>query len=506
MKGRKVLSSDEMKRVEALAFLQHVKEEDLMKEAGKKSALHAIHCLLSSHLPREVILLAGMGNNGADGFVAAAHLIKQGFSVKAFLVGKMAEASPLCQKEALRFLKMNGAILEIETIEDLVLPEQGLLLDALLGTGFQKEVTGLIKEIIEKVNHARLFVISLDIPSGLDGNTGAVRPVAIRATETVTFSLSKVGFFVNEGWNHLGKLFVEDIGLPEEYIERGSASFFLLDEQALAQDLPPIERSSNKYERGSVVGVAGSLGMEGAAKLSAVAALRSGAGIVKLFLPQNVQVESASFPDELVKRFWKENDWKELREECSKSAAVYLGPGLGRGRQIDHLMQEVLSSISVPSVLDADALFVLSHHPHIALPKKTIITPHHQEMERLLGVKGVKRDLAFLSTCQRYCEEKNVTLVLKGAPTFILHKGEKPIVALRSDPAMATAGSGDVLTGIIVALCAQKLSPYKAALLGVHLHGMCGELAAKEKGPYSVIASDLIDQLPQSFRICEAIK
>jgi ADP-dependent NAD(P)H-hydrate dehydratase / NAD(P)H-hydrate epimerase len=500
MKGLKVLSSDEMRRVEALAFSAKVKEDALMKAAGKKVALQAIHFLVSSQKERTITLLAGKGKNGADGFAAAVHLLHQGFSLNALLVGDLDEAAPLCQKEAEHFLKLGGTLLEIFNEKNIFLPKSGLLIDALLGTGFSGEVTKVMRALIEKANGSSLPILSVDIPSGLDGNTGEIHPVAIRAKLTVSFSLPKVGFFIREGWNHVGKLIVEDIGLPQEFLEKAQETFFLLDEETVEKELPKVERSCNKYERGSVVAVAGSLGMEGAAKLSSMASLRSGAGIVKLFLPQDVRVESSSFPDELVKKFWKNDDFKELLEECHKASSIFIGPGLGRNHFVDRLVTTLVSAIDSPTVLDADALFVLAHHPHLTLPPKTILTPHHQEMERLLGEKRVQRDLSFLRSCQEYCEKKKVLLVLKGGPTFILHPHEKPIVSLRGDPAMATAGSGDVLTGIIAALLAQKLSPYKAALLGVHLHGICGEIAALEKGSYSTIASDLVDLLPKAFQ------
>jgi NAD(P)H-hydrate epimerase len=253
-----------------------------------------------------------------------------------------------------------------------------------------------------------------------------------------------------------------------------------IEEQELR--LPLIQKSRHKYEAGYVLGVAGSEEMPGAAALSSEAVLRSGAGVVRLFtdhpchLRNEVIREKYSLP--------------RIKEEAKRANSCFIGPGLGRTKNVEKRLKALLGIIELPCVIDGDALFFLSKN---LIPRNAVLTPHHGEMERLLKKKPTPEN------CQKYAEENKTTVVLKGSETTIFHPKKKPVVSTHGDPGMATAGTGDVLTGIIAGLLAQKMTPYQAALLGVYLHGIAGELAADALTSYCMIASDLLDVLPIAF-------
>ncbi len=249
--------------------------------------------------------------------------------------------------------------------------------------------------------------------------------------------------------------------------------------------LPPINPSRHKYEAGYVIGVGGSLHMPGAAALASMAVLRSGAGIVRLFTDA-----PAHLAPEIIR---EEYSLSRIQEEARRARAYFIGPGLGRDSTTEKRLKALLVAICLPSVLDGDALFFLAKNRSWKIPNNAILTPHQGEMEQLL------KKPPSLKNCQEYVTRQKTTLILKGAPTIIFHPAKKPIVGASGNGAMATAGTGDVLTGILAGLLAQEMAPYQAALLGVYLHSLAGECAAKALTPYCMIASDLLDYLPTAF-------
>ncbi len=446
-----------------------------------------------------MVLLCGKGNNGGDAYVAGVFLLEKGYSVTAYQIAPIHDASPLCQKNHSRFQKKGGVAHEVNQTEEIKLPEQGLILDALFGTGFH----GIVKEpyasVITLANNSRLPILAIDIPSGLNGITGVVEGPAIFAKETFFLGLPKTGFFLQDGWNHTGKLRFVDFGLPHSYIEESEADLLMLSPTMMRPKLPSIVNSRHKYQAGYVVGLAGSPGMPGAALLSSSATLRAGAGIIKLLYPVGMEAELSTSPYELIKVAYRKDETSKIIDLLNQASAVFIGPGLGRSGEVRKQLKTVLEALTVPCVLDADALTIIGEEK-LPLPKQAILTPHAGEMIRLMDrCSSQPHSEDFLKSCQRYSQEKRVTVVLKGGPTVIFHPDESIRVNPHGDPGMATAGSGDVLTGIIAAFLAQGLSPHEAASLGVFIHGVSGEFAAEAKTSYSLIASDIIDYLPKAF-------
>jgi hydroxyethylthiazole kinase-like uncharacterized protein yjeF len=482
MRGLPVVTSTEMRRVEAFAYAEGESDEKFMRAAAFGIAHTAEKLLLG--VPKKILLLVGKGNNGGDALAAGCLLLQKGYPVRAFLLHPITACSPLCQKMAESFQQAGGSLEPFQT--DLSWAE--FLIVALVGTGFQGKAEGSLLEAIETANRLGRPLLAVDIPSGLDGNTGEVGSAAIRATATGALGLPKIGFFIGKGFDHIGKLFILDFGLPSKYIKQVKPEAYLFDETKVPQLLPKIKRTRHKYERGYLLTVAGSAHLSGAAFLTCKAALRAGAGIVRLFHAPDMELDGS--PDELIHEPFA---LSRFVEESKRAKAVAIGPGLSRTEEVFQQLDALFSVCKLPCVLDADALFYFSSHPGKTPPSLSILTPHVQEMHRLLG------ETPNLKNCQTYAETHNVTLVLKGAPTFIFQTGEKPLIIPRGDPGMATAGAGDVLTGVIGALLAQGLAPYPAAALGVFLHDLAGEKAALHKTSYAMIASDLIEALPEVF-------
>jgi NAD(P)H-hydrate epimerase len=306
----------------------------------------------------------------------------------------------------------------------------------------------------------------------------------MQATETVTLGFPKIGLFSKAGWELTGKLHIQGIGLSA--LQAKPVAWIPKIEDL---KLPSMHRSQHKYERGLVIGLGGSQAYKGAVKLSGTAALHAGAGIVKLFTLEDV----GPMADELIAQVWDIDLWKEAQP---KASSYFVGPGLSRSKAARHACKAALQSLDKPSVLDGDALYFL---PEFPIPAQCILTPHQGEMMHLLGASHLE-EAELWDRCQAYVQKHAVVLVLKGSPTRIFSSDSVPILIPRGDPGMATAGSGDVLTGILAALLAQGQSLLEASVLGVTLHALAGEAAARDKTSYGYTAHDLIDYLPSALK------
>lgn len=498
LRGHKVVLASDMARAEAESYQEGASEETFMHAAGEAVALSTAEYITKNHLEKHVTLLIGKGNNGGDAFVAGLLLMEKGYEVEALTVFDLEDCSPLNQVQAAHFQNSGGSIRKIDAEENIHFSQKGVILDGLLGTGFKGSIKGALLTVIRAVNRSKIPVVSIDIPSGVNGNTGHVNPEAITAKKTIALGLFKAGCFLLDGYRHLGDYEVKSFGLAPKYTQPIQAIGYLIDESQVASVLPPIQKDRHKYQAGYVVGISGSKGMGGAAKLASLAALRSGAGIVRLFYSEEMEEEMQNSALELIREPWDLHDLSSIQNELKRAKAVFIGPGLGRKEEISKLLRKILPEIKVASVIDADGLFFLAEHPQTTIDAPVIITPHHKEMARLLGQEKLGED--FLEKCQTFADAKQWLIVLKGAPTFVFEPGKDPIIIAHGDPGMATAGTGDVLTGVIAALLAQGLQPNEAACLGVYLHAVAGEIAAVDLGSYSIIASDLIEYLPDSFQ------
>lgn len=501
----KAISSQQMSQLESLAYRDGSSEMDFMEEAGSGIAL-VIHDYIENHnLVKNVTLVCGKGNNGGDAYVAGVHLLHLDCDVLAFQLVPIDDCSVLCRENYHRFIQEGGRVLQINNASELSLPTQGIIVDGIFGTGFQGAAREPYASIIKRLNESHLPIIAVDIPSGLDGTTGEVFGEAIVAAETAFLGLPKTGFFLNKGWNCVGSLRYVDFGLPRVYIDQVDSEMFMLESEGVRPYLPKIENNRHKYQAGYVVGLAGSPSMPGAAILSATAALRGGAGIVRLLHPKGMEVQLAGSLPELIKSAYDLNDISFLAENMNKASATFIGPGLGRDPDTFKMLAQLLPLLTKPCVIDADALNMLAHMD-VSLPPDVILTPHRGEMDRLLHISDNPAvTIDYLQRCRSFAKQKAATLVLKGGPSFIFHDDAAIAVNPRGDPGMATAGSGDVLTGLLAALLAQGLSPQHAAHLGVYIHAVAGEFAAGEYTSYCLIASDIMYRFPEGFLLYERI-
>lgn len=482
-----VLTPNEMQGAEKRSLTAGFSENAYMDRAGEGIAAYVHHFVKHYDLTPKVTLLCGKGNNAGDAFAAGAVLIKAGYRVEAMIAVPLESASPLCKQKADLFKRSGGQFLH-----EMPFFDEGVILDGLFGTGFKGAVEEPFASIIATANQSNLPILSIDVPSGLNGETGEVKSIAIEARETYVLGWPKTGFFLREGWNHLGVLHIVNFGLEEKFLPK--ARYQMMTEEEAVSLLPPIKRNRHKYDAGVVAALAGSKEMPGAARLSTLSALRGGAGLVRLLLPKGTELLQS--PEVLFHHF--ESD-KDVLEQVEKADAALIGPGLGREESTKKLLKALLPKLKKPAVIDADALTLIGEEK-LAIPKHAILTPHHGEMGRLLG-EALPKELSDkeLKLVQAFAEKHDVTIVLKGAPTFIFHPKTIPTVNPTGCPGMATAGAGDVLTGLIAALLAQGSAPFDAARLAVYLHGLAGEHAEEALGPYCLIASDIIHYLPQSF-------
>lgn len=503
LEGLKIVPAREMARIEGMAYAEGASELAFMENAGAAIAKATEKFIQDKHLAKAVTLLVGKGNNGGDAYAAGLKLLDQGFKVLALHIYSLEACGPLCKTMYEKFRSRGGVVKHVHHEQSLPFQPGGVILDGLVGTGFHGKAENELAFAIESANRCKLPILAIDIPSGVNGNTGEVETVAIQATQTIFLGLPKIGFFLKNGWDHVGNLHYANFGLGGKYIEGAKAEAYLFNEEIVPQLLPPIKRTRHKYQAGYVIAIAGSPGMPGAALLASYAVLRAGAGIVRLFHPEGMEAELSGAPFELIRQGWDCKNLDLIKEQVKRAKAMLIGPGIGRTKTSEKMLKSLLSTMKLPMVIDADALFILAQHNAWKLPPNSILTPHRGEMGHLLA-PFKKNEKSDLEQCQAFSEGKKSTVILKGAPNFIFHPGKLPLVICRGSPGMATGGSGDVLTGVIAAMVAQGLEPRSAAALAVYLHGLAGEAAAESLTPYCMTASDLFDFLPKAF--CESLR
>jgi NAD(P)H-hydrate epimerase len=492
----KVVTPRQMADAEKQAYQAGYSEEAFMEQAGAGIAETTDGLISQLHLDHQVLLLCGKGNNGGDAYVAGRYLLELGYKVAALQVSSENELSPLCKLNRTRFLDHYGV--ELKTLSEETIQPFDLIIDGLFGTGFRGKIEAPYDQIIAFVNQSKIPIVAVDIPSGLNGESGQVEGEAIKAYLTVYLGGAKWGFFLNQGWNTVGVLQQVDFGLPEHLLESQTE---LLQINELSTLLPHPQRTRHKYQRGYVVGLSGSPTMPGASLLSSLAALRGGAGIVRLLHPAGMEALLSNSPYELIKSPYQPHEKEAVIDQLNAAGAVYLGPGIGTTDEMKELIRSVLPRIQVKCVLDADALNIVAQTKEVVFPKECVITPHHGEMGRLLGSKGPQElTKQFIDDVQAYSTQRQVIVVLKGAPTLLFHPNGEVRISPYGNAGMATAGSGDVLTGVIAALASQGLPVWEAAQIGVVLHGLAGDIASVEFSEDCLIASDIIHALPEAFQ------
>lgn len=455
---------------------------------------------------KKVHVLAGMGNNGGDGLVAARHLLSKGTRPKVYLAGDPGRATPEHRTNLEVLRKLGVELVTADTAHPdrlrFSLGMGDLIIDALIGTGFRGDLSPDFKVLVETVNELQRPVVAVDVPSGVDAATGLVNGAAVKADVTVGLGLLKAGCLLHPGREYSGKIRIVDLGIP---LTGNDFPVRRLLDASILDVLPLRKRAGHKGTFGHVLIVGGSRNYAGAPALSGQAALRGGAGLVTLAVPENIV--SRFPPSELIVVPMEDTDTGSFSQDAVPSLlklaerkdVLVVGPGLSCEGESLSLVQRLLRAWDRPAVIDADALRVLdSDFLDGTAPERRgqwILTPHPGEMARLLGRTALEVNDNRLETAREFAEKWGLIMVLKGAPT-IISDGKKTYINSTGSHGLASAGTGDVLAGLIGSFAAQGLNPLTAAAAGVYAHGAAGDLAG-EKGQRALIASDCLDLLSE---------
>lgn len=517
----KLVTADEMRELDRRTIEEYeVPGDELMDRAGQGVA-DVVRRLseTSGFIGPRVLLLAGRGNNGGDAFTAARYLKEGGCQVAVWLAGLANQVKGDAFKHLSRLKSAGVELRELPMREDwedaLAAPVAAeVLVDGLLGTGSRGPARGPVVGAIEYINAnaTDALVVAIDIPSGLDADTGQPLGDAVRADVTVTMALPKRGLVQPLALDHVGAVEVVDIGIPGEFLDG-----MTLQEQAemvYATDLRRVfkrrPRASHKGQYGHALLLGGGRGYTGAITLAARAALRSGVGLVSVVTPESVAGQVAGQALEAMVHGAPETEAGYLegelpaawQERLQRFDAVLVGPGLGRHPEGRRLVETLLQKVTRPLVLDADALVALAGEPgrlrDAAGP--VVLTPHPGEMALLAGSTVAEVQADRRAAADDMAQRTGATVMLKGAGTIIAEAGRAPWINMTGNPGMATGGAGDVLAGLLAGLLAQGLEPFTCASAAAYLHGRAGDMATWRKSQAGVVAGDLVDELPYVFR------
>ena len=502
----KAVTTGQIRELDQRTIAAGTPGEELMERAGYAVARTAV-AFLQRHDSRSVLLFAGKGNNGGDAIVAARHLAGAGCQPTLILLCRRNE---LQGDPQLHLQKLVSAVqvFELPTLDELseivADTDPAVVIDGLLGTGLQGEVREPYATAIKVINGLHRPVVAIDIPSGLDSDTGEVHGVCVRADTTVTMGFPKIGLLKPAGADFVGSIEVADIGIPPSFVEQLQAVAELLTAPDVKPLLPPRRRSAHKGDFGHLLVIAGAEGYTGAPILVAHAAARAGAGLVTLAVPRSIYpIVAAKCPPEVMPQ---PVDFEQFNPAYfAKFDAVAIGPGLGQEAGAQKMIWKVVSSGALPMVVDADALNAIARG--VAALKKLrrplVVTPHPGEMARLVGKTNQEVQANRWDIARRFAQEYGVVTVLKGAGTVVTDKSGKLWINSTGNPGMAKGGMGDALTGIIGAFLAQRMSPLDAARAGVFVHGLAGDLANGKLGARAMLTTDLIEHLGAAFAMLD---
>lgn len=489
----------QMKLADQYTIRQHaVSPLELMERAAKCCVSHMEEKQLDlSH----VCIVCGTGNNGGDGFAIARMLALKGYNPTVVFPGDEAK----CTDETLRqmeLLRQNN----VEISNTYVKKEYSVIVDAVFGVGLSRPIEGIYLQLIQDMNEAECTKVAVDIPSGVSADSGLILGIGFQADMTVTFQAIKAGMELYPGKMYSGEIFTADIGIDQKPLKEDRTTAFTYEKAEYRNLLPKRIPDSHKGSYGKALIIAGSKGMAGAAYLSAKAAYMTGAGLVRIYTPEDNRVILQQLLPEAIVTTYDFFDEGELFKLLQWADVVSIGSGIGTSEKSRKILKTTLENVEVPCVIDADGLNLIADHMKYMAKlchEQFILTPHMKEMTRMMKTDMQSLRAERMEMLKRFVDEYGVTCVLKDARTVAVSAGRRPYINLSGNQAMAKAGSGDVLAGIITGLLAQGTSPRTAGILGVYLHGCAGDYARQEKGSYSVMAGDLTDYLGQVMKELE---
>jgi NAD(P)H-hydrate epimerase len=503
----RIVTNEEMRVIDARAQRDfHIPGSVLMENAGRGCVK-----ILADYFDLrdlKVLIVCGRGNNGGDGLVIARHLKNQGSAVKVFLLGRKTDLTGDSRRN-LVVLEKAGMDIVASVSPDRFLTQLKVfrpdcIVDSIFGTGFRGEPRRTFARVIEAINNDDAFILAVDIPSGVNGDTGNFQKVCVIADATAVMCRPKRGHYLYPGREFCGDLHLVDIGVPETLIDDGYPR--LISYELINRLLPNRPPDGNKRTFGRILMIAGARGYSGAAILAARAAFRTGAGLIRLAAPrgiidvlENNVVEAVKVPlPETAQETIGRNAEAVLRPLLDQSDILLIGPGITTHSDTARFLCEFLPRVRQPMIIDADALNILAQNPRIIgkIRAPFILTPHPGEFSRLIKSSAAEVNEHRIDWALTYARRWGGVVVLKGAPTVIASPDGEVFINPTGNSGLASAGSGDVLAGMIAGFLAQTRAPLEAALCGVFLHGLTADRAVKQSNEYSLVAGDLVEQIP----------
>ncbi len=511
----KVLDAKQMQEVDQCAIKEFkIPGLILMENAGLK-VIDVIKGIFPDLIGKRVVVLVGKGNNGGDGLVIARHLSNAGAKVGTFIFG-LPEQFPADSRSNYEILaNMQEPIWLLNDEQNLeklqwALLKADLIVDSIYGIGFKGVPSEFESEVIRSVNSSRIPIVSVDIPSGVEADNGSVHGEAVRATHTVTFALPKLGHFLEPGSLFVGELTIADISIPSSLLVDDAFKISVITDKLVSTFIEPRAREVHKGSFGHVLAIGGSIGLSGAIMMAARSSLKVGAGMVTAAVPESILNTVATATPEIMTIPLQQTASgqistaavPQLIEKMKKATVCTIGPGLGRYPEAHEIMNLVLKETDLAVVVDADGLMALRDDLSMVAGRSAsvVLTPHPGEFASLTGLSIDDIQGNRIATAQEFASKWGVVLVLKGNKTIVALPNGEVYINLTGNPGMATAGSGDVLAGMIGGFIAQGIDAGSAALIGVYLHGLSGDRARMALGERSLLAGDIIEFLPEVLK------
>lgn len=497
----KILKSSQIREVDSYTIQNEpIKSIDLMERAAMTITNWIVKNI---SFENTIKIFVGPGNNGGDGLAIARQLSEKKYRVDVFLLKISNKLSADCQVnlERLKDCK-ESKIREISQVSEFPnLEKNDLIVDGLFGSGLTRELEGLPKDLVQYINQSKCKIIAIDIPSGLFGEDNDKNNIEqiIKADYTLSFQMPKLAFMFPNNYKNVGNWVVLPIGLNQEFINKQKSDFYLIDEDFIKDSIITRSKFSHKGTYGHVLLVSGSYGKMGAAILGANASLRSGSGLVTVHIPKIAyQIMQTALPEAMISIDWSDIIISNV-PNVENYHAIGVGPGIGTKNNTKKALDDLFENTKCPMVIDADALNIISADKELLekIPKNSILTPHPKEFERLVGKSSGNYERMQMQI--DFAKKYHVYMVLKGAHTSIACPDGEIYFNNTGNPGMATAGSGDVLTGMILSLLGQAYEPKLAALIAVYLHGLAADIAVQNIGKEALIASDIIHNIGNAF-------